>query len=824
MPRKRATKAQEELPVAPTAPKKQKGRRTPEEKIAQENARRVKEEAKQAHDELAAKEKQQKKEERAMIYPMSKKREHDKAERQKAAQEAKAAKKEQAAREVEAVRSTAQDRVAALEMEAARADLERRSSRITSIEDTQPRLLKRSYAVADLHEHAATSASPSLEDVPDETGIPFKHIRARILDPSSDAGDVVNALSRGKHEHTFMLQAPSDSESKDEMSSQLSELEEEEQEVTTELDDEEVPAQLSGEEVDQLASDVQSKHSLSPATASSQTRTQKKKGKAKAEHKPSFCGGVDQRRSFFTQDESLTVHGHGVSITQSQGERASRASQARTAIGKHSTPIRSGNASTKYDRLQDRLADAWGGVSNNSPLVTSRIHRPLPVPELGRHWGIGSTHTFGRPPSSISRIHENSESESETNANTDENNIMQLTDTEVEERQAALVSPQKMPAARAANKKLMVIGAASKLPTAVGGPDKMNDSLLITPIPPKPRKRTTAMMAAAVVDGKKPKGPRAQAAKSVGIKEEPIDLTISVPPKVSGEVIDIGDSGDSEESDSEGDTRKGSGLAAWFHGDHDSLDGDAAQAVHGEFLITKNTVIYERARQKLYDWRNGIGQAAVQAVDAHFNAHPQKYNSLDARQKWAAYMLENYRFAYWDTADPDADEWSGVLCSSLMEKTLAYHYSWFKHGKDVLIPQLLNGDGEEKVPVGAIGLATSALERILTKWSMRHAAISKKNGKTIILAAPKNEKSDNKGKMKQGTGVHFTADEYSEMTRAWSNCADHCDAKQFQQLLSSAMHTAGASTRWLSLFKTYESDEDPRAQLGGHSRRDGARR
>ncbi|KZT18483.1 hypothetical protein NEOLEDRAFT_1152598 [Neolentinus lepideus HHB14362 ss-1] len=115
----------------------------------------------------------------------------------------------------------------------------------------------------------------------------------------------------------------------------------------------------------------------------------------------------------------------------------------------------------------------------------------------------------------------------------------------------------------------------------------------------------------AVVDGKKLMGPHAQAAKSVRIKEEPIDLTISVPPKVSGE--------------------------------------------HGEFLIMKNTVIYEHARQKLYDWRNGIGQAAVQAVDAHFNTHPQKYNSLDAHQKWAAYMLENYRFAYWDTADPDAD-------------------------------------------------------------------------------------------------------------------------------------------------------------------------
>lgn len=44
-----------------------------------------------------------------------------------------------------------------------------------------------------------------------------------------------------------------------------------------------------------------------------------------------------------------------------------------------------------------------------------------------------------------------------------------------------------------------------------------------------------------------------------------------------------------------------------------------------------------------------------------------------------------------------------------MINTLSYHYTHFRSGMDVLIPQLRDEDGEELLPIGAIALVACAV-------------------------------------------------------------------------------------------------------------------
>ncbi|KZT27769.1 hypothetical protein NEOLEDRAFT_1176367 [Neolentinus lepideus HHB14362 ss-1] len=251
---------------------------------------------------------------------------------------------------------------------------------------------------------------------------------------------------------------------------------------------------------------------------------------------------------------------------------------------------------------------------------------------------------------------------------------------------------------------------------------------------------------------------------------------------------------------------------------------------HGPLLIEAKSAIYKQAIQKLYEWRTHIGNGALQVVENHMNTERRDLSSYSARVDYAREMLTGFKFVFANTKSKNQKEWTGLLGSSYINCSLAYHYHFLKGSMNVSIPQLLNDDNEEKLPIGAIGLAVCAVERVLRKWKRRDIGICNRTGNPIILERPKtcdNVKGKGK-KLKKAEdddgegGVKFTAASWGRLTQDWAKCARRVGRRNrddLDEMISGAMLIAAGTGRRVESLEGcgYDSDEDERANLAGSS-------
>ncbi|TFK51462.1 hypothetical protein OE88DRAFT_1735359 [Heliocybe sulcata] len=270
----------------------------------------------------------------------------------------------------------------------------------------------------------------------------------------------------------------------------------------------------------------------------------------------------------------------------------------------------------------------------------------------------------------------------------------------------------------------------------------------------------------------------------------------------------------------------------WTIGDEDfvpvlqELYNSVFRNDYNEYQVKAKDAIYIMTHKRLHDWRNGLGSAAIHVLEAHWQSPPGKFTTYSQRQAYAADAVKDYKFSFAQTyGNGDPSEWDGLLQGALILKTLAFHYSIVKHATIVPISAALH-QGHDKAPVGAIGLAACAVERILRKWQRKEVKVTS-TGEVKILPSnlseegssnkatrgKASEKQRSKGIDEDATGSSFSAGDYGKKTRGWSRCAEQLDQTEVEDLIQSALQIAGGLARRYRAVEAYDSDEDERALL-----------
>ncbi|TDL21908.1 hypothetical protein BD410DRAFT_840293 [Rickenella mellea] len=129
---------------------------------------------------------------------------------------------------------------------------------------------------------------------------------------------------------------------------------------------------------------------------------------------------------------------------------------------------------------------------------------------------------------------------------------------------------------------------------------------------------------------------------------------------------------------------------------------------HGEKIEIHSPPI-SVTTQRFTEWRSGLGQAALDAVDLFF---AEKRWDLNKRKKAAVAMQVDFRFLYKKSRGSNKDEYSGLFRSELCLRTLAYHVSQING--HVRVPAL--GSIKDLEAKGALAMVATALERALKLW------------------------------------------------------------------------------------------------------------
>ncbi|TFK52050.1 hypothetical protein OE88DRAFT_1644628 [Heliocybe sulcata] len=244
---------------------------------------------------------------------------------------------------------------------------------------------------------------------------------------------------------------------------------------------------------------------------------------------------------------------------------------------------------------------------------------------------------------------------------------------------------------------------------------------------------------------------------------------------------------------------------------------------YGTYQVKAKDAIYTMTHKRLHDWRNGLGNAAIQVLEAYWNSQQGKFTTYSERQAYAADAVKNYKFSFAQTnSSGSPQDWDGLLQGALIVRTLAFHYSIVKQATICPISATVH-QGRDKAPVGAIGLAACVVERILRKWQRKEVTVLN-TGEVKVL--PSNVRdgglSDKatRGKTNEDvSGSSFSAGDYGKKTRGWSKCAEQLDGTEIGDLIQSAVQIAGGVARHYKGLEAYDSDEDERALLAVRRRK-----
>ncbi|KZT23684.1 hypothetical protein NEOLEDRAFT_1179906 [Neolentinus lepideus HHB14362 ss-1] len=821
--------------------KQERERVRAEKKAGEEMKKKVREELKKARDEEKAMEKMEK-EARKQARADAKKKD----EEEKRAQE-------QERLETEATMLESQRLIAEMEVQVAQADRDQMANRVVApTAAARPRLLKRTYAVANLQDLANVEArwrSATQSRVRD----------LQVDDQNYDAGSEERSSEVGEHDEQPLM--------------------------------------------------IQGKKSRKGGAGATPKLTFRDEAEARRQHLELVSGnGEASKEKGSVQSENTAPLTHaGIRVMgQVTADDLDRTPRPRPVGPRPIAPrpidfLMKDDAKDKLKESRMKWPNRGATSTQYSPLMV--VDRAPLQPRFKNTTALdfaisSSTSSTGRQRgnSLSSSDSVDSHDQSEVPMNDD---VLGFGNDDHEEWMAAVTSPVKTPVARMQVKKSVGIKDAVTQKPPFDEEVVIND-FLVTPQPRKPRKRTTAKMPAGVDDKHKVPVAKAGKTKPAGkaiVKSETED-SITAPHHKSKGVIEISDSDSEPEagspvrrhlyepgSDSEVDVDSSSetcvttdtaqaeqqpknrrvknnempnGIATspfWLRAfiptlirymatqlDPWSADDkklvpvmqDAYNAIfrskHGPLLIEAKSAIYKRAIQKLYEWRTHIGNGALQVVENHMNTERRDLSSYSARVAFAREMLTGFKFVFANTKSENQKEWTGLLCSSYIHCCLAYHYHFLKGSMNVSIPQLLNDDNEEKLPIGAIGLAICAVERVLRKWKRRDIGICNRTGNPVILERPKAcDNGKGKGKKTRTAedddgegGVKFTAASWGRLTQDWAKCARRVgrrDRDDLEETISSAMVIAAGTGRRVESLDGcgYDSDEDERANLAGPS-------
>ncbi|KAI0348873.1 hypothetical protein OH77DRAFT_1432545 [Trametes cingulata] len=119
---------------------------------------------------------------------------------------------------------------------------------------------------------------------------------------------------------------------------------------------------------------------------------------------------------------------------------------------------------------------------------------------------------------------------------------------------------------------------------------------------------------------------------------------------------------------------------------------------------------YEVAKQKLSEYRNAIGNQAIEVVGAYMQS--ARFSTMDDRAEYVSWALSEaagYPFRYERVSSPDSDgkvTKTGIYQSKIIARTFAYHLRRIG----------LRSEQLRDWPCNALALVTTAVERALKMW------------------------------------------------------------------------------------------------------------
>ncbi|TFK48663.1 hypothetical protein OE88DRAFT_1737448 [Heliocybe sulcata] len=93
----------------------------------------------------------------------------------------------------------------------------------------------------------------------------------------------------------------------------------------------------------------------------------------------------------------------------------------------------------------------------------------------------------------------------------------------------------------------------------------------------------------------------------------------------------------------------------WTIGDEDlvpvlqELYNSVFRNDYNEYQVKAKDAIYIMMHKRLHDWRNGLGSAAIQVLEAHWQSPPGKFTTYSQRQAYAADAIKDYKFSFAQT-------------------------------------------------------------------------------------------------------------------------------------------------------------------------------
>ncbi|KZT19221.1 hypothetical protein NEOLEDRAFT_1183594 [Neolentinus lepideus HHB14362 ss-1] len=450
----------------------------------------------------------------------------------------------------------------------------------------------------------------------------------------------------------------------------------------------------------------------------------------------------------------------------------------------------------------------------------------------------------------------------------DEDGLVFFSDESVEYH-AVLTSPVKAIESHPSSKNIESLNQMMKTPGALPlssrpGPGDVSIDLSVTPVPIVPRRRMTKLTTASITEADNGKAAvRNTSSNKVSmpkaVKTEPSeDIGKLLAIKKIKEVIDIDNSDEedvvkhssSDESSSPADAGHGKGqkkknvrnddlpnrignLPVWLgqfipaivqfvalHQDPWTLDDKVfipfLQAVydtifgdhgHGSHEVQNGDALYERSLMKLRDWWTGFSSTALSVVDGIFQGDKARYIHHSERIKYCNDILDGYRFVYASAKGPNRQSWTGLFTAPAIIETFAHHYTFLKRSP----PKIPGYEGlMAGKPIGALGLATSALERVYRYYVQKFIGVNKVTGKSKILFP----KKDN-GTIDRWARA-FSADNNLKSTKAFATSAKKGLSDDVFKLVIKGATKAAAGPSYRKVAKVIlgsDSEEDERALL-----------
>ncbi|GBE78452.1 hypothetical protein SCP_0113410 [Sparassis crispa] len=204
---------------------------------------------------------------------------------------------------------------------------------------------------------------------------------------------------------------------------------------------------------------------------------------------------------------------------------------------------------------------------------------------------------------------------------------------------------------------------------------------------------------------------------------------------------------------------------------------DAVYKFDIQYTVDTDGPVFALAMQRVYEYRSGFGSSAMNHLESIFKSSKLYRDSLDEHAKFARAMLSKLRFA-WENADSnDQSKFKGLFCGVLVLKTLAWHYTSINNHA-VHVPGLYNNEDHVGI-VGAVALATAAVERILVLWKTH--SIMLEGGKSVILK----KLNPTTGKLSRKSTL-FSDANYGSKTREYAQSAANLTAARMVKVVEKA--------------------------------------